>query len=195
MQAIDGSGEELSLHNHSSVILYVIFTITMWSLLVWLFLSLVIAGGPWAIGWSILFIILIVWGGFAELAQDFRQLLEPLAETHFKIDRNRILIAHYFLGKSWHSLNARREDVQKICFTPKYLYEYASSDTEGVEGSKKVYSTERKATLELWSNHKKFSIPGTYRFNDRELEWLAQELSTFLGVELEVTPIISLLEG
>jgi serine/threonine protein kinase len=187
-----GGGALPTLHTHISLILYVIWAIVSWSFLIWIIFSLIVALGPWAIGFSILFTILIVWGGFAELAQDFRQLVEPLAETHFKIDQNRILIAHYFLGKSWHTLNARREDVQKICFTPKYLYGYASSETEGVEGSKKVYSTERKATLELWSNHKKFPIPGTYRFNDRELEWLAQELSTFLGVELEVTPIIGL---
>jgi serine/threonine protein kinase len=167
---------------------YLIWAIVSGSFLIWLILSVILTVGTWA--------ILFVWGGFAELAQDFRQLVEPLAETHFKIDRNRISIAHYLFGKSWYTLNAQREDVQKICFTPKYLYEYASSfETEGVEGSKKVYASERKATLELWLNHKKFSIPGTYRFNDRELEWLAQELSTFLGVELEVTPTISLPAG
>jgi serine/threonine protein kinase len=184
-----------TLHNHSSVILYLIFTITMWSLLVWLLLTLVIAGGLWVIGFSISFAILLVWGGLEELVKNFRWLLELFAETHFKIDRNRILIAHYLLGKSWPTLNARREDVQKICFTPKYIYGIVYSETEEVEGSKKAYSIERKATLEIWSNHEKFSIPGTYRFNDRELEWLAQELSTFLGVELEVTPIIGLPAG
>ncbi len=184
-----------ALHNHSSFILYLIFTITMWSLLVWLLLTLVIAGGLWVIGFTISFAILLVWGRFEELLKNFRWLLELFAETHFKIDRNRILITHYLLGKSWHILNARREDVQKIYFTPKYIYGIVYSETEGVEGSKKAYSIERKAILEIWSNHEKISIPGTYRFNDRELEWLAQELSTFLGVELEVTPIISLPAG
>ena len=189
-----GGGAVRTYHTHIFLILYVIFTITMWSCLIWLLLDLAIAGNPWVIGFSIL-AILGVWSGFEEAVQDFRQLVEPLAETHLKIDRNRILITHYLFGKSWYTLNAQREDVQKICFTPKYIYGIVYSETEGVEGSKKVYSIERKATLELWSNHKKFSIPGTYRFNDRELEWLAQELSTFLGVELEVTPIIGLLEG
>ena len=196
-----GGGGVRTLSTHISLTFYIIWAIAAWSFLIWFILGLIVAVGAWAIGFSILFTILFVWGEFAKLAQDFRQLVEPLAETHFKIDRNRILITHYLFGKSWHTLNDRREDVQKICFTPKYLYGYAFSEMEGVEGSKKVYSTERKATLELWSNHKKysipekFSIPGTYRFNDRELEWLAQELSTFLGVELEVTPTIGLPAG
>ena len=114
-----GGGAMRTLRIHISLIFCVIWTIVGWSFLIWILFGLIVACGPWVRGISILVTLLILWGGFADLAQGSRQLVESLAETHLKIDRNGILITHYLLGKSWHSLNARREDVQKICFTKK----------------------------------------------------------------------------
>jgi serine/threonine protein kinase len=180
-----GGGSMRTYHTHLFLILYILFSIAMYCALLFWFLSAVRAGNPWAIGFSILLAIGGV-GGLLDrnlLAEKIKRLVEPFAETHFTIDRTRIQIDHYFLGKSWQTLNVQRSQIQRVCLTPRYFRPYASS-----EGGDVVYATEIQASLEIWFNHQKFSIPGTCRLNDCELAWLAQELSNFLSVELQTMP-------
>lgn len=177
-----GGGWMRTYHSCLGLILYIIFSIFIYYFFLSLFLGAVMAGNPWAIGFSILLVIAGI-GGLLDqnlLAKDVKRLVEPFAETHFTIDRTRILITHYFLGKSWQTLTIQRKQVKEVCLTPRYLRPYGGS-----EDGKVVHATEIKASLEIWANHQNFTIPGTYRLNEYELKWLAQELSNFLGVELK----------
>lgn len=132
--------------------------------------------GNW---FATLLLVLCVWGGAHWLRKHLHEFLAFFAETHFKIDRECILITHHLLGMQWHTLNCSREQIQRLRFTPKHL-QPAGTDDNG----KAVY-LEVKANLEFWVSNEKYRIPGTYSFGEMELEWLAEELCDWLGHELQ----------
>jgi serine/threonine protein kinase len=160
-------------------------TITYSSIAAYLITNLV-ALNPWTIGFC-LFILLGLIIDFKENRQRYLEYLTPFSETHFTIDRKRIIIEHYFWSKSWKTLDLPRELIRKIHLKPKYLQPYMS---HGEGGRTKPIASVVEASLEIQLDTQlgpqRIKVPGTSQFNENELEWLAHELATCLNQEVQV---------
>jgi serine/threonine protein kinase len=95
---------------------------------------------------------------------------------NLQIDQQKITL--YNLLWKWkipRSLSAFRENIHKLVYTPKYY-------TEGPDGDKIPVP----AQLVIWVGAEKFEM-GVNNFSVKsevELEWLANELSDWLGIEI-----------
>ena len=112
----------------------------------------------------------------------FNEIAEFLADTHFKVDKERIQMIHYLFGIRWHSLNCSPKDFRLRLIPRRFV-------SNGTDDNGKSLTKEVQTKLEFWANHKKHHIPQTQYFNELELEWFAQELSTVLDQPLETIAI------
>ncbi len=177
----------------SLILFYWLMTLVAYSGMIGLIINPLVTLNPWAIGfWS--FALLVFISDFKENRQRYYGYLIPFSETHFTIDRERISITHYFLGKSWKTLNLSRERIQKICITPKYLQPYASQG-EGKQTKPIASVVEASLTIQvdIQLGSQRIKIPGTNQFNEDELEWLAHELATCLDQEVQVMQFADLI--
>lgn len=114
------------------------------------------------------------WGvGFSMIYRIFSSLF---GSTKIHIDSQQISV-NYQLGK-WTIPRRRsfsRENIDKLVYTPRYF-------TKDSDGDK----TQVPAKLVIWAGVEKFEFDvNTFTIkSEAELEWLARELSDWLGIEI-----------
>jgi serine/threonine protein kinase len=149
---------------------------------------------PFAIAWNS---FLVMWTSFALMAPFPINLVVSLfslpfwtvgigmiigalftlfGSTRLIIDRQKIAFIYELFGIRYSRPRPQpRQTIDAIVYTPQHF----TKDSEGDR-------VERPAKFEILANSKAFSLMGNDRIvNDQEREWLAQELSQWLGLPIQ----------
>ncbi|MCF2145817.1 serine/threonine protein kinase [Desmonostoc muscorum LEGE 12446] len=96
--------------------------------------------------------------------------------VRLRINQQQIVLTHELLGFKFHRPRpSPRENISKLVYIPKHF-------TQDSDGSRSMVSPQ----LEIWAGIQKYQLGG---FNggiksEAELEWLAHELKSWLGIEI-----------
>lgn len=114
----------------------------------------------WGVGFSMIYGILYGLFGSLKISIDYQQISLNYHLGKWKIPRRR---------------SAFRESINKLVYTPKYF-------TKDSDGDK----TQVPAKLVIWAGVEKFEfdVNNVTIQSEAELEWLARELSDWLGIEI-----------
>lgn len=121
--------------------------------------------------WLAFFMLLFVIPGLCMIGVVFAGVFSLLLQTRIYIDHSRITWHYSFLGFNW-SRSESRTAIRKLVYTPRYYS--INSDGERVMVAPK---------LSLHIGTREDTIGSD--LIEAELEWLAQELSDWLGIALE----------
>jgi serine/threonine protein kinase len=106
----------------------------------------------------------------------FKLLEAIIQELHFKIDRQQISCMNHLLDVRWHySQPARRHDICKL-------------EIEQIEST--IPFTRQKlsrVSLIVQAGDQKYRLGEKQKLNEAEIEWLATELSQWLGLKIKRT--------
>jgi hypothetical protein len=106
----------------------------------------------------------------------FKLLEAIIQELHFKIDRQQISCMNHLLDLTWnYSQPARRHDICKL-------------EIEQIEST--IPFTRQKlsrVSLIVQAGDQKYRLGEKQKLNEAEIEWLATELSQWLGLKIKRT--------
>ncbi len=113
----------------------------------------------WTAGGGLIYGILYLWFGSVEIS----------------INQQKISRSHNLFGKKIKAISSSRENIKKLVYTPQHF----KIDSEG----DKVTVHPK---LVIWAEVEKFEISVDQEIikSETELEWLARELSDWLGIEI-----------
>lgn len=113
------------------------------------------------------------WGAGGFMMYGF--LFSIWGSIRLRLDRQKIALTYNLLGfKSHRPQPSPRENITKLVYTPQHF----TKDSEGTR-------TQVPAQLDIWAGVQKYQIGGNGSIkSDAELEWLAHELSDWLGIEI-----------
>jgi serine/threonine protein kinase len=102
--------------------------------------------------------------------------------NRLRIDQTQIIFTYELLGFKFH-FPSSRESIIKLVYIPAHF----TKDSEGSQ-------TRVLAELNIWAGVKKYKLGGSTKNikSDAELEWLAEELSNWLDMEITREPIYNL---
>lgn len=103
-------------------------------------------------------------------------LFPVLGNIRLRLDGQQVALIYELLGFQSHRPRpSPRQNITKLVYTPQYF-------TKDSEGNR----TQVPAQLELWAGVEKYELGGNGSAikSEVELEWLAHELSDWLGIEI-----------
>jgi serine/threonine protein kinase len=156
---------------HPIILLLIPFTVG-WNSFVLFWTSSVLAGS-FPLNIILTLFLLPFWGvGFIMIYFIFFLLFGSLK---ISINQNQISRSDYLWGMKINRTSAPKENINKLLFTPKYF----KIDSEGDK-------VEVKPKLVIFAGVEKFEITvdADVIKSETELEWLAHELSNWLGIEI-----------
>jgi serine/threonine protein kinase len=114
----------------------------------------------WGAGGSMMYGVLFTLWGSTRLRLDEQQVALTYELFGFKFDRPK---------------RSPRQNITKLVYSPQYFTKDSDGDRIHVP-----------AQLDIWAGVKKYQIGGNNSpiKSEAEMEWLAQELSTWLGIEI-----------
>jgi serine/threonine protein kinase len=133
------------------------------------FLHLMLVLGPF--GLALAWISGITYGLFFVGAT----LTSQLGSTHLRIDSSTISQIEKLWGRDWSRVCAPLNHVSRVVYTPRFRL--LAIDADGQETRQEV-----RPCLTIWAGVQKFEWSAG--LSEPELEWLAQELSDWLGLPL-----------
>jgi serine/threonine protein kinase len=120
--------------------------------------------------------LLLLLGCFLNAIGGFKLLEAIIQELHLKIDRQQISCMNHLLDLRWHySQPARRHDICKL-------------EIEQIEST--IPFTRQKlsrVSLIVQAGDQKYRLGEKQKLNEAEIEWLATELSQWLGLKIKRT--------
>ena len=118
------------------------------------------------------FLLLFVLTGLFMIGAVFASLFSLFTQSWIHIDHNRIAWYSSFLGFNCWSRSEPRTAIRKLVYSPRYY-------TKNSDGERTMVAPQ----LKLHIGTREESIGSD--LSEAELEWLAQELSDWLGIALE----------
>ncbi|OUL30678.1 serine/threonine protein kinase [Nostoc sp. T09] len=114
------------------------------------------------------------WGAGCFMMYGF--LFTVWGSMRLRLDRQQVALTHELFGfKSHHPRPSLRQNITQLVYTPQHF-------TKDSEGNR----TQVPAQLDIWAGVQKYQVGGNNGAikSEAELQWLAQELSDWLGMEI-----------
>lgn len=120
---------------------------------------------------------LIILAGFFLAAVGVMFLFALFRELHLRIDRQQISCTSHLLGLTWN--NSKAASRQEICQLEIEQGEYIASFTR--------HKLSKTSQIIIQANNQEYRLGANPGLSEVEIEWLATELSQWLGVKIKRT--------
>ncbi|MBW4560339.1 MAG: serine/threonine protein kinase [Mojavia pulchra JT2-VF2] len=158
---------------HPSIVFTGLFAIA-WNSFI-LFWTIGALSAPFPINLPFALFSLPFWGAGCFMMYNF--LFSVWGRIRLRLDQRQIALTYEILGLKFHRpRSSSRHNITKLVYTPPYF-------TKDSEGNR----SQVPAQLDIWAGVQKYQVGGSGGAikSEAELEWLAYELSDWLGLEIK----------